>query len=60
MVSKFRAVVPNAQLEVEVAAVAPSTAIALVASGASAAFASLLIISKLAVLRKGRNNVAIG
>ena len=52
MVSKFRTMVSNVQLEVEVAAAAPSTAVALAASGASSELGSLLIISKLAVEKR--------
>ena len=52
MVSKFRTMVSNVQIEVEVAAAAPSAVVSLVASGAFATFDSLLIIFLLAVEKR--------
>ena len=54
MVSKFRTMVSNAQIEVEVAVAAPSTVVELVASGAPATFDSLLTIFLLAVEKRKR------
>ena len=55
MVSKFRTMVSNVQIEVDVAAAAPSAVVALAASWAFATFDSLLIIFLLAVEK--RNNM---